>query len=91
MMAKIVQGLLQGVLGALWNALAEPLRRWLRDREVRQHTEAETRYKEDEAIIKAVRESQNAARNIESKPDAALSDLNRRLNKLREHKRSLRE
>lgn len=91
MMAKIVQGLLQGILGALWNALAEPVRRWLRDREVRQQTMAEKRWEEDKAVIEAVKESQDAARKIEGSTDAGLADLNRRLNKLRERQRSLRE
>ena len=77
----MIQALIIGLLRGLWDALMAPLRRWLRDREVRQETLAETRYKQDAEIIKAVEESQHVAKTIEAKPaadvGAALDELHR--------------
>lgn len=79
----MIQALIIGLLRGLWDALAAPLRRWLRDREVRQETEAEIRYREDAAIIKAVKESQHVAKTVEAKPPSAVGDALDELHRLR--------
>jgi len=79
----MIKALILGLLRGLWDALAAPLRRWLRDREVRQETEAEIRYREDAAIIKAVKESQDVARKIDAMPPSSVGDALDELHRLR--------
>jgi len=79
----MIQALIIGLLRGLWGTLAAPFRRWLRDSEVRQETIAEIRYKEDAAIIKAVKESQHVAKTIEAKSAADVGDALDELHRLR--------
>ena len=79
----MIKALILGLLRGLWDVLMAPLRRWLRDREVRQETLAETRYKQDAEIIKAVQESQHVARTIEAMPPDAVGNALDELHRLR--------